>query len=52
MTGPLVADDLIRQVLDVQPSCEVAALVAIGFAAEQPQAPERKPAEKIVTWIE
>jgi nitroreductase len=52
MTGPLVADDQIRLVLDIQPSWEVAALVALGFAAEHPQAPERKPAEKVVTWIE
>jgi len=52
LTGPLVVDDHIRRILDVQPSWEVAALIAVGFAAEDPPAPDRKPSEKVVTWIE
>jgi len=52
LTGPLVADDHIRRILDVQPSLEVAALIAVGFAAEDPPAPDRKPSGKVVTWIE
>jgi nitroreductase len=52
MTGPLVADDRIREILDIPSSWEVAALIPIGFAAEQPPPTERKQAAKVTTWIE
>ena len=52
LTGPLVADGEIRRILELQPSWEIAAFIATGFAAEEPPAPERKAAEKVMTWIE
>jgi nitroreductase len=52
MTGPLVADDEIRRILEVPPSWEVAALIPIGFPAEEPPDTSRKPAEKVINWIE
>ena len=52
MTGPLVAVDRIRDLLDVPGSWEVAALVPIGFPAEEPPATERKTVEKVVRWID
>ena len=52
MTGPLVAVDRIRALLDVSPSWEVAALVPVGFAAEAPAPTERKAVAKVVRWID
>jgi nitroreductase len=52
MTGPLVADDHIRRILDISPSWELAALIPVGYPAEEPPPVERKPAERVVTWIE
>ena len=52
MTGPLVADDRIREILDVPESWELAAFIPVGFPAEAPPAVERKPAHRVVTWIE
>ena len=52
MTGPLVAVDRIRALLDVPPSWEVAALVPVGFPAEEPAPTERKAVEKVVRWID
>lgn len=52
MTGPLVAVDRIRALLDVPDSWEVAALVPVGFAAEEPPPTERKPVAKVARWIE
>jgi nitroreductase len=51
MTGPLVARAELRRLLEVPPSWDIVALVALGFAAEQPQPTERKPASQIVRWI-
>lgn len=52
MTGPLVADPHIRGILDVPSSWEIAALVPVGFPAEEPMPPERKSAEKVSIWVE
>jgi nitroreductase len=52
MTGPLVAVDRIRALLDVPASWEVAALVPVGFPAETPAPTERKAVEKVVRWID
>ena len=52
MTGPLIADDQIRRILDIAPSWELAALIPVGYPAEEPPPTERKPAERVVTWIE
>ena len=52
MTGPLVASDRIREILDVPPSWDVLALVPIGFPDEEPRAPERRPTDRVMRWIE
>ncbi len=52
MTGPLVAVDELKKALDVAPSWGVAALIPVGFPAEQPAAPDRKPAQRVTTWME
>ena len=52
MTGPLVAVDAIREIANVPPSWEVAALIPIGYPDETPVATARKPAEKVTQWIE
>jgi nitroreductase len=52
MTGPLVAVDRLRALLDVPASWEVAALVPVGFPAEQPAPTERKGLPKVVRWID
>jgi nitroreductase len=52
MTGPLVAADRIRALLDIPPSWEVAALVPVGYAAETPPPTDRKAADKVTTWME
>ena len=52
MTGPLVAADRFRTLLEVPPSWEIAALVPVGFPAEAPPAPPRKPVGRVTQWIE
>ena len=52
MTGPLVASDKVRDILDVPPSWEVAAFVPVGVPAEVPPPTERKPVHQVVRWIE
>lgn len=51
MTGPLVAADRIRVVLEVPASWDVAALVPVGYPAESPPATDRRPADKVLRWI-
>jgi len=51
MTGPLIAVDRIRKILDVPGSWQVVALIPVGFPAEEPSPTERKPVDKVVRWI-
>lgn len=51
MTGPLVAADRLREILDVPPSWEIAALVPVGYPAEDPPPTARKPADKVTRWV-
>lgn len=52
MTGPLVAVDRIRELLDVPESWDVVCLIPVGWPAEEPPPTDRKPAEKVLRWIE
>lgn len=52
MTGPLIAEPALRPLLEVPPSWSLLALVPVGFAAEQPAAPERKPAARVTRWLD
>jgi len=51
MTGPLVADDRLRTLLEVPASWTIVALVPIGHPDEDPTPKDRKPAEKVTRWI-
>jgi len=52
MTGPLLAEPRLREILDVPPPWEIAALIPVGYAAERPPATERKPVDQVVRWFE
>jgi nitroreductase len=51
MTGPLVARQELKRLLDVPESWEIVALVPVGYPAEEPAATERKPASRVIRWI-
>ena len=51
MSGPILAEDRIRGILSMQPSWQLAAIIPVGYPAEEPQTPERKPVERILKWI-
>jgi nitroreductase len=52
MTGPLVAVKELRELLQVTPSWEIAALVPVGYPDETPQPTARKAAERVTQWME
>ncbi|MHC4501873.1 MAG: nitroreductase family protein [Planctomycetota bacterium] len=52
MTGPLIAVDCIRRILDVPDSWQVVAMIPVGFPAEEPSPTERRPVDKVARWIE
>jgi nitroreductase len=52
MTGPLVASHRLRDILEVAPSWDIAALVPVGVPAESPAPTARKPLSQVVRWIE
>ncbi len=52
MTGPLVALGALREALEVPPSWQIAALIPVGYPAEEPPATPRKAVESVVRWIE
>lgn len=51
MTGPLVAEPALRDILEVPPGWGIVALVPVGWPAETPTAPGRKSVEKVVRWL-
>jgi nitroreductase len=51
MTGPLMAREQIRRELGLQPSWDIAMLVALGHPASVPENPGRKPVDKVLKWI-
>jgi len=50
MTGPLVAADELKRVLEVPESWSIAALVPAGYPDETPEGPARKSAETVIRW--
>jgi nitroreductase len=48
MTGPLVAADGLRRCLEVTKGWEIAALVPVGYADEEPQPPKRRPLQRLI----
>jgi nitroreductase len=52
MTGPLVASHRLREILEVAPSWDIAALLPVGVPAESPLPTPRKPLSHVIRWIE
>ncbi len=52
MTGPLVAQDSIRDILALPASWEVVAFVPVGFPAEAPDPKPRKSIEAVTRWLD
>ena len=52
MTGPLVATDAIRDILQIAASWHIAALIPIGYPDEAPAATDRKSVEHVVRWVQ
>jgi len=48
MTGPLVAADALRPILEIPPGWTLSALVPVGRPAEEPPPAPRRPAEQLV----
>jgi nitroreductase len=51
MTGPLVAEEAIAAVLEVPRGWNVAALIPLGYPAEEPAAPRRRELSQLVRRI-
>ncbi len=51
MTGPLLAEPALREILAVPESWGIVALVPMGLADESPRATERKAAPKVTRWL-
>ena len=52
MTGPLVASHRLREILEVAPSWDIAALLPVGVPAESPLPTARKPLSQVIRWVE
>ena len=52
ITGPLAAQEALKDLLGLGKRRGIVCLVALGYPAEQPEAPLRKPVEKIAKYIE
>jgi nitroreductase len=51
MTGPLLAENEIRRMLDIPEQWHIAAIIAVGFPGENPAAPPRKSASAVTRWV-
>jgi len=51
MTAPLIAATEIKRLLDIPSSYQLTALVALGYPAERPAPPRRKPLDQIVEYV-
>ncbi|MDD5307431.1 MAG: nitroreductase family protein [Deltaproteobacteria bacterium] len=51
MTGPLVANDALREAAQVPDGWEIAAVIPVGHPAETPDAPLRRPLSRLVRRI-
>jgi nitroreductase len=52
MTGPLAAQGALKALLGFGRRRKIVCLVALGYPAQEPEVPLRKPVEKIVKYIE
>lgn len=51
MTGPLIAEERIKEILKVSKHYNICCLVAVGWPDETPPAPQRKTTDKILEFI-
>ena len=52
VTGPLAAEEELKGLLGMGKRRRIVCLIALGYPAEQPAAPGRKPVERIAKYIE
>jgi len=52
MTGPLIAEEPLADLLEIRPPRRLAAIVPLGIPAEQPEAPKRKDIDSIFRVVE
>ncbi len=52
ITGPLAAQEALKELLGFSRRRKIVCLVALGYPAEEPETPLRKPVEKIARVIE
>jgi nitroreductase len=51
MTGPLQAKKEIERLLEVPPEWDFVGLIPVGYAAEAPKVPPRKPIEEVIQFF-
>jgi len=51
MTGPLIANNDLRQILSIPNKWHLAMLIPLGYPAEDPEPTTRKPADTVIRWI-
>jgi len=52
LTGPLLAMNVLRELLTVPAGWDIVALIAVGYPDEQPVAPARKLPDNVTRWID
>jgi len=52
MTGPLVADDKIREMLDIPPQWNIACFIPVGYSDEVAKVQPRKSVDSVLRFIE
>jgi nitroreductase len=52
ITGPLAAQEALKELLGFSQRRKIVCLITLGYPAEEPEAPLRKPVEKIARYIE
>ncbi len=51
MCAPLFCPDVVRRVLGIPGDVEPQALILIGYPAEEPEPPKRKPISEVSVWV-
>ena len=52
VTGPLAAQEELKELLEIGKGRKIVCLIALGYPAEQPEAPLRKSVERVSKYIE
>ncbi len=51
MTGPLISGNRLNECFNIPESWHIAAVIAVGYPDETPGHIERKPVNKVTSWI-